>query len=118
MSKKCPDPEWLVYIEDVNNKTIRLFNVFHSRNFLWGCKNAVKKYGKPEQIAELKREIRSWAIYSFKSKCEYEIVLTGWIHQHGFNDIKIDVFDQLNLNWDAFCQYVIDHKAYFKRRGD
>ena len=114
---KCPDPEWYVYCENFNGKTIEKFNVFHSYNFLNGCKKAFKKYSK--DIEKLKEEIRTWAMYSFWSKSEYEVIITAWPpmpEEWNFKDIKIDIYDQLMLNWDSFVQYTLDHKAFFLRR--
>lgn len=112
---KCPDPEWYVYCENSNAKTIEKFNVFHSYRFMDCCKKAFKKYSK--DIDKLKKEIESSALYSFWSKCEYEIVLTSWISSNkDFKDVRIDVYEQLMLNWNAFIQYTLDHKAFFLRR--
>lgn len=118
---KTPAPVWNVYVEDVNTHQIKTFNVFHSYTFITACRKIFRKYSgsflkEPGKIAELKEEIRNWAQYSFWSKCEYEIVLTGWISEK--TEKKIDVYDQLMLNWDSFFQYTYDHKAYFLRRKD
>ena len=109
--KKTPDPEWYVYVEDTNNKSIKKFNVFHSLNFMTGCRKTFKKY---KDLADIEKEIKSWAMYSFCSKCEYEVVVTGWIRDEIKR--KIDVYDQLMLNWDSFFEYLIKHKAVFRRK--
>ena len=54
------------------------------------------------------------------SKCEYEVVITSWPPmppERGFKDLKVDIYDQLELNWTAFFKYVLEHKAYFLRRN-
>ena len=111
---RTPDPEWNVYIDNVNSKQIQIFNVFHSMNFLKGCKNEFKRYQKHKDIELLEKEIKSWAMYAFWSKCEYEIVLSPWVSKSAPR--KIDVYDQLMLNWDSFFKYTFEHKAYFLRR--
>ena len=108
---KCPDPEWYVYIQDINAKEIGKYNVFHSRNFLEGCRKTFKKY---KDIKTIEKEIRSWARYSFWAKCEYEIVISGFVSKG--NERKIDVYDQLTMNWSSFFRYVCEHKAYFRRK--
>ena len=117
MPARCPDPEWYVYVDDFNKKEIEKFNVFQSLNFLEGCKRTFKKY---KDIDIIEKEIKSWAMYSFWSKCEYEIVLTSLFNseRHKFKDEKIDVYDQLLMNWDSFFRYVVEHKAYFLRRQE
>lgn len=116
MATRCPDPEWYVYVQDINAREIEKFNVFRSYNFLNGCKKTFKKYQKDKVMTkdELSKEIKDWAMYSFWSKCEYEIVVSGWVSKG--NERKIDVYDQLNMNWDSFFQYVYDHKAFFLRK--
>ena len=116
---KCPDPEWYVYCESFNNKTIEKYNVFQSYNFSEGCKKSFKQYSKDKDLEKLKNEIESWARYSFWSKSEYEVIVTSWPpkpENWNFKDIKIDIYDQLTLNWDSFLQYTLDHKAFFLRR--
>lgn len=117
--KPTPEPEWYVYVVDVNGKTIKNYNVFHSANFLDGCKKAFKKY-KLSQAEELEKEIRSWAMYSFWSKFEYEVSISELFSSAprlDFKTKKISVYDQLMLNWNSFLEYTIKHRAYFLRRN-
>lgn len=112
MSRVKHQPEWYVFVEDFNGKKIEKFNVFHSHRFIEGCKQAVKQYKKDYDIAKLEKEIHSWAVYSFWAKSEYEVVITSLFR----NEIqkKIDVFDQLELNWDAFFKYILEYMNDFK----
>ena len=113
MPRKCPDPEWYVYVEDFNVNTIKKFNVFRSFSFSECCKQTFRKYKDPVKIEE---EIKAWARYCFMFKHEYEIVLTSMTDKQWFNDLRIDVYNQLTLNWDSFFKYTLEHKAYFLRR--
>ena len=106
------EPVWNVFVEDFNGKEIKIFNVFHSHRFIDGCKKAVKQYKKDKDIVKFEDEIRSWAIYSFAYKCEYEVLITGWIKQDAQK--KIDVYEQLKLNWDSFFKYIVDNISDFK----
>lgn len=89
--------------------------------------------------AEFNERVRRECLYYFWGKCEWEVVLTSWppyitveeidrlnkeVEDHVKNwesparvvspnldiDMKIDVYDQLQLNWNIFLQYVKDHK--------
>lgn len=89
--------------------------------------------------AEFNERVRRECLYYFWGKCEWEVVLTSWppyitveeidrlnkeIEDHVKNwgsparvvspnldiDMKVDVYDQLQLNWNIFLQYVKDHK--------
>lgn len=114
--RKTPDPEWYVFVSDFNAKRIKTFNVFHSHNFLIGCKESFRKYKLPEQYGELVESIKHNAIYSFWCKSEYEIIITELMDRSDFNEMKTDVYQQLMLNWESFVEYTIKHKAYFLRR--
>lgn len=109
-------PVWNVYIEDYNKREIKVFNVFNHYTFFENCKKEFRRYSRHKDIEKLEHEIKGWAMYCFWSKCEYEIILTSWPEKKDFKDIKIDIYDQLNLNWDSFFKYVIEHKADFLRK--
>ena len=109
--KKTPDPIWHVYI--IRNESLEKFNVFQSVSFLEGLKKCFKKY--KNDIEKLKQKIESCAIYSFWSKYEYEILISS--EKSEDKKSKIDVYNQLLLNWDAFVEYTLKHKAFFLRRN-
>ena len=116
MPKENPKPVWNVYIEDYNRREIKVFNVFNHYTFFENCKKEFRRYSRHKDIEKLEHEIKGWAMYCFWSKCEYEIVLTSWPEKKDFKDMKIDIYDQLNLNWDSFFKYVMEHKADFLRK--
>ena len=115
--KANPEPVWNVFIEDFNGKNIRVFNVFHHCTFVEQIKKEFRRYSKHKDIEKLEKEIRSWAMYCFWSKCEYEIILTSFPERKGFKEAKVDVYRQLELNWKPFFKYIYENKAYFLRRG-
>lgn len=96
---------WNVYIENINAGRIDVFNIF---DYGGGC--LVEKLKtlkdkcetKEEFLEEMDKELR----YRFWSKCEWEIILSDWPPSQKFNDKKIDVYQQLKLNWDVFGDYV------------
>ena len=114
--KLTEEPVWNVYIEEWNKKEIRIFNVFNHYTFFESCKAEFRKYAKHKDIEKLEKEIKGWAMYCFWAKCEYEIILTSWPEKKDFKEKKIDIYDQLCLNWDSFFKYVMEHKAVFLRR--
>lgn len=88
---------------------------------------------------EFNERVRRECLYYFWGKCEWEVVLTSWppyitveeidrlnkeVEDHIKNwgsparvvspnldiGMKIDVYEQLQLNWDIFLQYIKDHK--------
>lgn len=115
--------QWNVYNESINRSEIQVFNVFDHRSF----KDEVAKLRRKKlERDEFSKALKSIAMYYFWSKYEYEVVITSWppyINQeelariaseetHYKYDVrltvgaKIDVYQQLALNWDRFVDYL------------
>lgn len=120
MPKKPMDkPVWNVYMEDYEDKTIRIVNVFDHFRFIEDCKKTYRKYRNPEDINKLEEEIKRLTQYYFWSKSEYEIVITRWPQpreDQNFKSVRKDVYDQIELNWDIFFKNFTEHRAFFLRR--
>lgn len=99
-------PEWNVFVEDVNGQCIKVYDIFTHKKFYQDC---LKNYeeNKNDQV-NFRKQLRKDLMYYFWSKCEWEVVLTCWppAKADRFKDEKIDVFDQVSLNWDVFVDYV------------
>ena len=98
--------EWYVYYHDSNKQKIIKLNIFNHGSF----KNEVdvllkEKIDKDDFSEKLKREV----MYYFWSKCEYEIILSPWTGRA--DDIKIDVYDQIMMNFDRFVDYCWSFKS-------
>lgn len=98
--------EWYVYYYDSNAQKIIKWNIFNHGSF----KNEVdkilqEKLNKEDFSGKLKREV----MYYMWSKCEYEIILSSWIGRA--DDIKIDVYDQIMMNFDRFVDYCWSFKS-------
>lgn len=106
--------EWNVYIEDFNGRKIKTFNIFDHARFLDDTKkNSRKNIHDPEAFKE---QLRSDLLYYFWSKCEWEILISPWIRADSTKPLKVDAYEQVMLNWDAFFKYVWDHGAELRRR--
>lgn len=121
MSK--PNLVWNVYRNDFNSKEIKVFNVFNHYRFREDVEKLIKS--KPS-YDELSEQLRKTAMYYFWSKCEHEVVVTSFPPRIGASEIqrirndsypygtsvnlktgsKVDVYNQLQLNWDQFVGYV------------
>ena len=92
--------EWYVYCHDSNAQKIIKWNVFNHGSFKNEVDNILQEKLNKEDFSEkLKREV----MYYFWSKCEYEIILSPWTGRA--DDIKIDVYDQIMMNFDRFVDY-------------
>lgn len=99
--------KWYVYLENVNGRSIVTYNVFKHFNFYKDVKEAINQIENKQDFSE---RIQRIARYYFWSKCEYEVLITSWIANNNFKDKKIDVYDQLELNWDRFIDYIWENK--------
>ena len=131
---------WNVFEEDWNGKRIRVYNVFDHGRFFNDLIKIKRKYKEFDEFAE---EVRRSLQYYFWSKSEWEIILTDWpphvdgeeidrlvkereerINRWGnfhLTDVrlyvaeKVDVFDQVMLNWDNFIKYIWENKKLIKK---
>lgn len=121
--------QWNVYMKDFSKDEIRVFNVFNHANFSNEVSKLKKKITNRNIFGE---ELRRILMYYFWSKCEYEVVITSWppyIAKEEMNRIveesgdtkyrmdvdliigdKVDVYQQILINWDIFVSYVFNYK--------
>ena len=99
--------QWNVFFHNYNTNEIEPYNIFKHSCFRHEVKQLIKKYkDKDEFIDQLKRELA----YYFWSKCEWEVIISPWVGRKEPCKEKIDVYDQVMLNWDIFANYVWDNK--------
>ena len=107
---------WNTFMEDFNKREIVVYNIFKHQSFRDDCKKVVKNFDKTLNTTGVfdreafKEKIRRELMYYFWSKCEYEIILTAWPPNDKFRDSKIDVYDQVMLNFDVFIDYLWDNR--------
>lgn len=93
--------EWNVYYHDFNRRQITTYNVFNHGSFNREINQLSQKNLDKLEFAE---RLKIIAMYYFWSKTEWEVIVSPWIGKG--DDEKIDVYDQLKLNWDKFVDYV------------
>ena len=99
--KKGKFMEWYVYKCDINRNIVTQWNIFNHKNFYDGCLKLIKNnLSKKDFNERLKQEI----MYYFWGKCQYELIISPWVGKA--HDIKISVFDQINMNFVKFSNYV------------
>lgn len=106
---------WNVYVSDINGRRIVVHNVFDHGRLIDFCRRNYKK--NKDDRNEFCEQLRRDLMYCYWSKCEWEIILQSWPPRDDFQDEKIDVWYQVRLNWDRFCEYVWDNRDEFKRRA-
>jgi hypothetical protein len=82
-----------------------MFDIFSHSSFTNYVKEHLERcVTKDEFDGCLKRELQ----YYFWSKCEWEVIISPFVGKA--DSVKIDVFDQVMLNWEVFVDYVWSHK--------
>ena len=109
--------EWNVWYENVNERKIEPYNVFKHYRFVEDCRKAAKKFAKDE--SGFSEAVKSSLMYYFWSKCEWEVIITSWPPgkkdaQGRDYDIKIDVYDQVMMNFDKFIDYLWNNRGQLK----
>lgn len=104
--KRFADKHWNVYVDDFNAKEIGTYDIMQNSRFVEDARKAIKECETRDEFAE---RIRRDLMYYFWSKCEWEIILSDW-PPSGQVEKKIDVFDQVMLNFDVFVDYLWEEK--------
>lgn len=100
--------EWNVFYESINTGKITTLNVFDHHGFLDDCRKIDMVCRDRESFD---REVKKSLTYYFRWKCEYEIVLSDWPPSNRTPARKIDVYDQVCLNWQAFSNYLWENRS-------
>jgi hypothetical protein len=100
---------------DVNHNTIAYKDIIP---YLVGeCKSIIKqKKDSIRTINDLEALIVSISMYRFWSRCEYEIIVSGWPPKDKDNpSVKIDVYNQIMANIDIITKIVQEEINKHKR---
>lgn len=94
--------KWNVYKYNCNKKKIEEFNIFNH-----GCFNEdVQTLLRPGFSKDyFEHRLKALLQYYFWSKSEYEILISPWIGDENASQ-KIDIYNQILINWDKFVDYV------------
>lgn len=121
---------WNVYDHDINNKQIKIYNVFKHSSF---NQDVQKLLNEDLSYIEFSEKLNCIVQYYFGSKAEYEVVITSWAPHIDNKELdrlnaereehrghlyyvsldvseKVDIYDQLHLNWERFVSYVYSFK--------
>ena len=69
------------------------------------CYNNLNKNKRPETIDEWKEFVKNKGMYQYWSRCEYEIIITGWPQQK--RKVKVDVWKQIKMNIDVIVDILM-----------
>lgn len=98
--------EWNVYYFDINAQEMKSYNALACEKVI---KALLKKSKTKEEFSEALRKEMMWRYWS---KAEWEIIIAPWCGGDPEKTAqKIDIYDQLRLNWD----HLVDYCWSFKR---
>lgn len=94
--------EWNVYLYDSNSNEMVVWNIFNHGGFYNDVQQALQiQFLSDEEFEEvIQRSLR----YFFWSRCEYEVLLASWPGREILE--KIDIFQQVMINWNHFIAYL------------
>lgn len=97
---------WNVYYHNINEDKIVAFNVLSHASFKHYTEKFLKECHTKEEFAiELHNELQ----YYFWCRAEYEVVIGPWVGGR-IDGIKVDIYQQVMLNWEIFVDYVWSFK--------
>ena len=99
---------WNVYYYNLNKRQIEIFNIFEHWKFNEEVQKDLSRYRNREEFAT---RLKSNLVYYFWSKSEWEVLVSPWTSSDEQSVIKIDVCDQVMLNFEAFLDYVWTHRG-------
>lgn len=99
--------EWNVYYYDINRQKITTFNIFRHGRFREDVQEHLRTYDDKAEFAEAVRKELS---YYFWCKSEYEVLIRAWCGGNGKEEIKIDIYSQVMLNFNKFIDYLWSQK--------
>ena len=101
--------EWYVYRHDSNKGKIIKYNVINTGviNHLIEMLNQIKKEKGHWCYDDFTAAAMQIYRYYYWGRCEHEIIIKEWVGREA--EEKVDVFDQLMLNWDIFVDHLYDY---------
>jgi len=98
---------WNVFVFNLNTRKIEIHNVFNHGSFLLYSAKWIKKYKDDRE--KLEKEIRRELTYYYWSRFEWEIIISNFSSKVD-DEIKVDVYEQVRMNWDIFFDYFWEHR--------
>ena len=97
--------EWNVYRHDSNWNKIVKWNIFDHGMFREDMRILLQNNLIKDDFS---KRLETTVSYYFWSKTEYEIILKPWVGKD--IEVKIDIYNQLKMNWDKFVDYCRNFK--------
>ena len=101
--------EWNVYYYNYNSRKVETHNVFNHWRFVEYSAKAIKKFKDDKK--SLEEQIRRELMYYYWSKYEWEVIVAPFTsNPKEEEEKKLDVYEQVMLNWNIFFEYFWEHR--------
>ena len=103
--KNDVDLEWNVFVHDINKRQMKIFNVFNHGRYR---QEIIELLNRRDDytLEEFKEKVKSSTMYYYWCKCEWEILIAPWVGDFDNESVKIDVYKQLEMNWNHYIKYL------------
>lgn len=103
--KNDVDLKWNVFVHNINAKQMKVFNVFNHKRYRQVIIELLNH--RDEYTLEgFEKIVKSSTMYCYWCKCEWEILIAPLIGDFDKESVKIDVYMQLEMNWDHYIKYL------------
>lgn len=105
--KNSVDLEWNVFVPDINKRKIKVFNIFNHISYKQEIVELLNR-GDDYTLEEFREKVKLSTMYYYWCKCEWEILIAPLIGDFDKKSVKIDVYMQLEMNWDHYIKYLLE----------
>lgn len=116
MKIKNVNLKWNVMRHDFNENKIKPYNIL-GYSFAEDLAKDIKKE-KITNREQLKEYLKKDFMYHYWSKSECEIAVGGLFSKHPDEYEKIDIWYQIEMNFDNIIDYIILKMDLFKKKGE
>ena len=106
--------EWNVIRFDFNKRSFVTYNVLSK----WLIEEINKRTKDINNKKDFSNELKLICMNIFWKRTEWEIIIKECCGSDNPKEMKIDVFDQLLLNWNRFVDYLWDNLKKEKERNN
>lgn len=103
--KNNVDLEWNVFVHNINKRKIKVFNIFNHKRYKQEIVELLN-HRDDYTLEEFKEKVKSSTMYYYWCKCEWEILIAPWVGDFYKESVKIDVYKQLEMNWNHYIKYL------------
>lgn len=103
--KNDVDLEWNVFVHDINKRQMKIFNVFNHGRYR---QEIIELLNRKDDytLEEFREKVKLSTMYYYWCKCEWEILIAPWVGNFDKESVKIDVYKQLEINWNHYIKYL------------